>query len=70
MAEIDFVNFDIEVGISYIVSKAALNVITAKFNIYYKNQVMLFLGVSLEVVDTGNFDPLTSIKPSPYVSVR
>lgn len=38
MAEIDFVNFDTEVGISYVVSRAALNVINAKFNINHKNQ--------------------------------
>lgn len=70
MAEIDFVNFDIEVEISYVVSKAALNVINAKFNIHYKNQGMLSLGVNPGVVDMGKFDPLASMKPSPYVSVR
>lgn len=57
-ADIDFINqFDIQVGALYAASKAALNVIVAKFNAQYKKQGVLFLGISPGVVDTGNFDP-------------
>ncbi|KAK2590064.1 hypothetical protein QQS21_012252 [Conoideocrella luteorostrata] len=58
MADVDFINqFDIQVGALYVSSKAALNVIIAKFNAQYKKEGVLFLGISPGVVDTGNFDP-------------
>lgn len=64
MADTDFINqFDIQVGPLYATSKAALNVIIAKFNAQYKKDGVLFLGVSPGVVDTGNFDPSACTSP-------
>ncbi|RYP70038.1 hypothetical protein DL771_005729 [Monosporascus sp. 5C6A] len=58
MADIDFINqFDIQIAPLYAASKAALNVITAKYSAQYKKQGVLFISMSPGVVDTGNFNP-------------
>ncbi|KAH6646627.1 hypothetical protein BKA67DRAFT_594956 [Truncatella angustata] len=63
MADVDFINqFDIEIGALYSASKAALNVIVAKFSAQYKKQGVLFIAISPGVVDTGNFNP-ASLSP-------
>ncbi|PSD87014.1 hypothetical protein C7G64_19105, partial [Acinetobacter baumannii] len=60
MADIDLINgYDIEISAMYAASKAALNVIIAKYNVQYKKQGVLFLSYSPGVVDTGNFDAST-----------
>ena len=69
MADVDFINqFDIQVGALYASSKAALNVIIAKFNAQYKKDGVLFLGVSPGVVDTGNFDASACTESCFFIS--
>ena len=64
MADIDFINqFDVQIGTVYACSKAALNVIIAKFNAQYKKDGVLCLSVSPGAVNTGNFDPSTCMEP-------
>jgi NAD(P)-dependent dehydrogenase (short-subunit alcohol dehydrogenase family) len=56
MADMDMVNkLDLEVGPLYASSKAAMNLITAKFSAQYKNQGVLFLGICPGMVDVGHF---------------
>jgi NAD(P)-dependent dehydrogenase (short-subunit alcohol dehydrogenase family) len=56
MGDMDFVNkFDIEVASLYGTSKAAMNMITAKFNAQYKKDGVLFLGICPGMVDVGHF---------------
>jgi NAD(P)-dependent dehydrogenase (short-subunit alcohol dehydrogenase family) len=58
MADIDLINkFDLETGSLYSLSKAAMNVATAKFNAQYKKDGVLFLSISPGVVDVGKVDP-------------
>ena len=66
MADIDFINqFDVQIGTVYACSKAALNVIIAKFNAQYKKDGVLCLSVSPGAVNTENFDPSTCMEPLP-----
>ena len=54
LADIDFTNeCEADTGALYAASKAALNVIVAKFNTQYKKDGVLFLSISPGVVDTG-----------------
>ncbi|RYP37875.1 hypothetical protein DL767_002747 [Monosporascus sp. MG133] len=63
MADLDFINqFDIQIAALYAASKAASNVITAKYSAQYKKQGVLFISISPGVVDTGNFNP-ASLSP-------
>ncbi|KAI1195759.1 hypothetical protein F5X97DRAFT_345374 [Nemania serpens] len=63
-ADIDFSNqLDIQVGTSYVTSKAALNVAVAKFSAQYNKQGILFLSISPGAVDTSNFDPSARMSP-------
>lgn len=53
-ADLDFINsLEVEVGALYAASKAALNVIVAKFNAQYKKYGLLFMSISPGVVDVG-----------------
>lgn len=55
-ADLEFVNnFDIEVAAIYSTSKAAMNMINAKYSAQYKNQGVLFLSISPGMVDVGSF---------------
>jgi NAD(P)-dependent dehydrogenase (short-subunit alcohol dehydrogenase family) len=57
MADADFVRqYDVRMGVSYSVSKAALNLIIAKFSAEYREKGVLFLGISPGVVDTNKED--------------
>jgi NAD(P)-dependent dehydrogenase (short-subunit alcohol dehydrogenase family) len=57
MADIDLINkFDLETGSLYSISKAAMNVATAKFNAQYKKDGVLFLSISPGVVDVDKVD--------------
>ena len=54
MADLDLVNrFEVEVGALYSASKAALNLIVAKFSAQYKREGILFLSISPGLVDVG-----------------
>jgi NAD(P)-dependent dehydrogenase (short-subunit alcohol dehydrogenase family) len=54
LADLDLTNEgDLDFGALYGASKAALNLIVAKFNVQYKKDGVLFLSISPGVVDTG-----------------
>ncbi|KAK4240130.1 hypothetical protein C8A03DRAFT_31787 [Achaetomium macrosporum] len=54
-ADLDMINdLEIDIGPLYAASKAALNVIVAKFNAQYKKDGVLFLSVSPGVVDVDH----------------
>jgi NAD(P)-dependent dehydrogenase (short-subunit alcohol dehydrogenase family) len=55
-ADLDFINdLEVETSALYAASKAAMNVIVAKFNAQYKKDGVLFLSMSPGVVDVGHF---------------
>ncbi|SPO03145.1 related to protoporphyrinogen oxidase [Cephalotrichum gorgonifer] len=59
-ADLDLINqLDIEQSTLYSATKAAMNVIVAKFSAQYKKDGVLFFGVSPGVVDVGHFDNVT-----------
>ena len=56
-ADLDWMNNnEIEVSSLYAASKAALNVIVAKFNAQYKKDGVLFFSISPGVVEVGHYD--------------
>ncbi len=55
-ADLDFINnLEMENSALYAASKAALNVIVAKFNAQYKKDGVLFLSISPGMVEVGHF---------------
>ncbi|KAH9883691.1 putative short chain dehydrogenase [Xylariomycetidae sp. FL2044] len=59
-ADLEFFNkYDVEICSMYAASKAALNVIVAKFSAQYKKQGVLFMSMSPGIVDVGNYDNIT-----------
>ncbi|KAG9254392.1 uncharacterized protein F5Z01DRAFT_750292 [Emericellopsis atlantica] len=57
MADVDLVRkYDLWMGVGYCASKAALNMIIAKFSAEYREKGVLFLGISPGVVDTSASD--------------
>ena len=55
-ADLEFINnFDIENSALYSASKAALNVIVAKFSAQYKKDGVLVFSMSPGVVEVGHF---------------
>jgi NAD(P)-dependent dehydrogenase (short-subunit alcohol dehydrogenase family) len=55
-ADLDFINdFEVEVSALYAASKAAMNVIVAKFNAQYKKDGVLFVSISPGAVEVGHF---------------
>lgn len=55
-ADLDLINnLEIEISPLYSASKAALNVIVAKFNAQYKKDGVLFVSMSPGVVEVGHF---------------
>lgn len=62
MADPAFVkDYDIAVGSLYATSKAALNMIVAKFSAQYKQDDVLFLALCPGMVDVGHYDNGTTI---------
>ncbi|KAK5654588.1 hypothetical protein OQA88_7217 [Cercophora sp. LCS_1] len=60
MADPDLVNkFDVDNGAIYAASKAALNMVVAKFSAQYKKDGVLFLALSPGFVDTKHYVELT-----------
>jgi len=59
-ADLEFINgFDVENSPMYSASKAAMNVIVAKFNAQYKKDGVLFVSISPGVVEVGHFAKAT-----------
>ncbi|KAH8807957.1 putative short chain dehydrogenase [Xylogone sp. PMI_703] len=59
-ADLDLINnLEIENSALYAASKAAVNVIVAKFNAQYKKDGVLFLSISPGFVEVGHFDNIT-----------
>lgn len=55
-ADLDLINgFDVETSALYAASKAAMNVIVAKFNAQYKKDGVLFVSISPGAVEVGHF---------------
>ena len=55
-ADLDFINkYDVTPGSLYAASKAAMNMITAKFSAQYKSDGVLFLSISPGMVEVGHF---------------
>lgn len=56
LADLDLTNeCEVDIGALYAASKAAMNVIVAKFNAQYKKDGVLFLSISPGLVDTGHY---------------
>ncbi|KAL8725580.1 MAG: hypothetical protein Q9166_007266 [cf. Caloplaca sp. 2 TL-2023] len=56
LADLDLTNeCEVDIGALYAASKAAMNVIVAKFNAQYKKDGVLFLSISPGVVDVGQY---------------
>ena len=67
MGDLDFCNnFEIDSGPLYSASKAAMNLVTAKFNAQYKKDGVLFLGISPGMVDVGNINPADRTNDPPF----
>lgn len=63
-ADLDFINnFDIENSALYSASKAALNIIVAKFSAQYKKDGVLIFSISPGVVEVGSFGDRTYLCP-------
>ena len=52
-------DYELTGGSLYAISKAAMNMVTAKFNAQYKSQGVLFMGICPGMVDVGAIDPAT-----------
>ena len=56
LADLDVTNeCEIDIGALYAASKAAMNVIVAKFNAQYKKDGVLFLSISPGLVEVGRY---------------
>ncbi|GAP88220.1 putative short chain dehydrogenase [Rosellinia necatrix] len=59
-SDLDFINdVGVEVSALYSMSKAALNVVVAKFSAQYKKEGVLFLGICPGSVDVGHYKDAT-----------
>jgi NAD(P)-dependent dehydrogenase (short-subunit alcohol dehydrogenase family) len=55
-ADLDLINeFEVEASPLYAASKAAMNIIVAKFSVRYKKDGVLFVSLSPGVVEVGHF---------------
>ena len=56
LADLDLTNeYEFDIGALYAASKAAMNIIVAKFSAQYKKDGVLFLSISPGVVDVGRY---------------
>ena len=61
MADLELVGVDeVEVASSYATSKAAMNMMVAKFSARYRKEGILFMSICPGLVDTGNITPADS----------
>ncbi|GAW17413.1 hypothetical protein ANO14919_068700 [Xylariales sp. No.14919] len=60
LADLDLTNdVEIDVGSLYASTKAAMNLLVAKFNVQYKKDGVLFISISPGVVEVGHYDNCT-----------
>lgn len=60
LADLDLTNeYELDNGALYAASKAALNIIVAKFSAQYKKDGVLFLSISPGLVEVGHFSDAT-----------
>ena len=60
VADLDFTNeVGIDIGSLYAASKAAMNIIVAKFSVQYKSDGVLFMAISPGVVEVGHYSDST-----------
>ncbi|KAF2805520.1 NAD(P)-binding protein [Mytilinidion resinicola] len=60
MADLDFTNnFDLEAGSLYSISKAGINMVSAKFSAQYKKDGVLFLSICPGMVEVGHYNNMT-----------
>lgn len=65
MADLDLINnCEVDIAGLYAASKAAMNVIVAKFNAQYKKDGVLFLSISPGLVEVGRFANSTCPLPA------
>lgn len=56
LADLDSTNvMEVDIASLYAASKAALNLIVAKFNVQYKKDGVLFLSISPGIVEVGQY---------------
>lgn len=56
VADLDLTNdVEVDIGSLYGASKAAMNLIVAKFSVQYKKDGVLFMGISPGLVETGHY---------------
>ncbi len=60
-------NLELDTASLYSISKAAMNMVTAKFNAQYKKDGVLFLGISPGMVDVGRIDPAQRMNNPPFL---
>jgi NAD(P)-dependent dehydrogenase (short-subunit alcohol dehydrogenase family) len=64
MADAALVNeYELEIAPIYAISKAAVNMVIAKFNAQYKKDGVLFLAISPGVVEVGRYDNIGEQNP-------
>lgn len=69
MADLEMCNsLELDTGALYSISKAAMNLVTAKFNAQYKKDGVLFLGICPGMVDVGSFNPAERTDNPPFLS--
>jgi NAD(P)-dependent dehydrogenase (short-subunit alcohol dehydrogenase family) len=62
--------YDLWMGTAYSVSKAALNMVVAKYSAEYREKGVVVLAISPGVVDTGMSGKLTRPRVSPSPMMR
>lgn len=66
MGDMDWVrDYDLETSALYGASKAALNMIVAKFSAQYKKDGVLFLSICPGMVEVGHFNDCKIQSPAP-----
>lgn len=71
MGDMDFVkDYDISMAPLYSASKAAMNMIAAKFSAQYKEQGVLFLSICPGMVDVGHFGSSKPYIPTVHWSAQ
>lgn len=69
MGDMDFVkDYDISESPLYAISKAAVNMVTAKFSAQYKQDGVLFLSICPGMVDVGHFETGKPHAPTAHCS--
>jgi NAD(P)-dependent dehydrogenase (short-subunit alcohol dehydrogenase family) len=71
MGDMDWVReYDLATSALYGTSKAALNMIDAKFSAQYKKDGILFLSICPGMVEVGHFNDCKFQRPTPPVQMK